>query len=741
MTMTTIETNSNNNIFAFKTPIFHIEDQNVDTNNIDASLPTLTCKVEISPGIYLYGAACDNHIWVSSKELHSYYLSWFTHNGQRKQRQIIEVDPFFTAEAIGQAYNQKIQKRVNDDSYNYGYNYSNWNRTKIIEDYDTYGDRYDYSTRKDIPGKPYNYLKVKLTFMGDSREYIFKFEQPEAGEVDIESHLALSHHIFDIQTDFFGLKSVYKWEIRNSRNYYPWHDAWNKLATCTFKQGVNPFLIRFFESFATNDSRGIKGIEKRKEVKPVLERLQREEPLLWAFYSFLKNGKTVKKMNNNRLLAAVLLDCGKNYKKLKSQLETVLRDTLGTEPKKADLYDSKRTMCMRFPTAQKTDAKARAKAEWHMREGLSAQAQGLGIHPRRHKNLMRAITKNQISLNLFHVTGDPLNLINAEFDLWERALRRKGWTDVIISICGAVTNKNRFEKHITPYLSFLFRIERYLKRHTGRNWTAFPKLVNSEAQLEMQERDENGTVKTRSALTPIADNEKNTITVPYTGLKMYGAQTTYCYSKHYFVFERDSIDQVSGSVIVNELEKKLNGRDDYGLMYYTLDGSDEAQGYPTFLIIFERRNHTPNGDKEPYTFVHFHRVHPCRKKDGRMVPASRLVEECYRYMTSIPAKDVYAQQGDLVFSKNETQKLDSEKSKSVLEFESHKFYCPETPVKFWPNEAKSVKNRLGFVYAEKPFVLQHPEHEWVNFESGYYEIHRTRSWEANPSSVWTYVCD
>lgn len=37
-----------------------------------------------------------------------------------------------------------------------------------------------------------------------------------------------------------------------------------------------------------------------------------------------------------------------------------------------------------------------------------------------------------------------------------------------------------------------------------------------------------------------------------------------------------------------ELELKLNGRDDYGLMFYTLTGTSTATGYPTFLIIFER---------------------------------------------------------------------------------------------------------------------------------------------------------
>lgn len=707
----------------------------------DLSVPILTCKVEISPGVYLHGAAVANHVWIDTKPPHMgriQYPNGYTTTGLRS---VIEVDPFFSVEAIGTAYHQKVTVQERDYSYSWNYSY------KTVEKLDSYGETYDYNTRRNVGGLPYNYLKVKLSFMGVSREETFKFEQPESGEIDIDAK-GQGSNVFVISTEFFGLKSSMDWNIkdRSRYRYNNWNTVFEKLMTCNFKQGVDAFLIRFFETHTTNDGRGIKGIEKRKEIKKNLARLQAEEPLLWAFYSFLKNGTTRKKMSNNRLLAAFLIDCSKSYKKFKKQLETVLRDTLGTKPGDSySLDEDTRAMCMRFPSAIKADAKARSKAEWNMRTGLSAQAQGLGINPRRHKNLMRAVTKGQIALSIFHTTGDPLNLINVEFDLWERALRRKGWSDVIISICNAVTNKNRFEKHVTPYLSFLFRIEKYLKRHTGRNWTAFPKLVNSEAQLEMQERDENGTVKTRSALTPIADNEKNTITVPYAGLRMYGAQTTYCYSKHYFVFEKDTIDQVSGSVVVNELEKKLNGRDDYGLMYYTLDGSVEAQGYPTFLVIFERRKKSPNDPYKPFTFVHFHRVHPCRRKNGKAVPACRLIEECYRYMAgNVRAEEIFAQQGDLIFIKSDKPSdLNNDEAKLVAEFESHKFATKagDPPVKLWPNDAKTIKNRLGFISSDHGFVLEHPEHEWVTFPAGYYEIRRCKSWEANPSAVWSYTFD
>ncbi len=744
--ITTSSTNPDNK------PIIHVDHVSYDWNTeskLDISVPVLTCKVVVSPGVYLYGAACGNHFWVSTDPISTYVIQrYYSRNQQsRQERDVIEVEPFFTVEALGNAYHEMVSVRVRDGGYRYLYDY------KTIQRPDSYGVTYDYNTQQDVGGFPYNYLKTKITFMGESVEHIFKFKQPEAGEVDIDVN-GPGSYVFTVNTSFFGLTSTQFWSIKDNNNYNShsygyrynqWQKAWNALTSCTFKQDVNAFLIRFFQAHTTNDLRALKGIEKRKEIKPVLARLEKEEPLLWAFYSFLKNGHVVKKMSNNRLLASVLLDCGKNYKKFKKQLETVLRDTLGTDPgAHHDMESATRAMCMRFPTAIKADAQARSKAEWNLREGLTNQAQGLGIDPRRHKTLMRAIAKKQISLSIFHTTGDPLNLINAEFDLWERALRRKDWAEVIYNICNAITNKNRFEKHITPYLSFLFRVEKYLKRHTGRNWIAFPKLVNSEAQLEMQERDENGTVKTRSALTPIADNEKNTITVPYAGLKMYGAQTTYCYSKHYFVFEKDTIDEVSGSVVVNEVEKKLNGRDDYGLMYYTLDGSVEAQGYPTFLIIFERRKHTPSGELKPYTFVHFHRVHPSRKKNGRMVPACRLVEECYRYMAgNIRAEEIFAQQGDLIFIKTDKPSdFKDEEGKAVAEFESHRFATgTNSPVKLWPNESKSIKNRLGFINSDHDFVLEHPEHEHVPFTAGYYEIRRCKSYENNPAASWTYTCD
>jgi hypothetical protein len=189
-------------------------------------------------------------------------------------------------------------------------------------------------------------------------------------------------------------------------------------------------------------------------------------------------------------------------------------------------------------------------------------------------------------------------------------------------------------------------------------------------------------------------------------------------------------------IAVNELELKLNGRDDYGLMYYTLTGTPRNTGYPAFLIIMERR--------KSGTHVHFHRVHPCRSKDGKPTPACRLVEECYRYMAgNVRAEEIYAQQGDIIFLKTEQTVQIPDDAKAVKEFESHAFKpLEDKPILLIPNETKSIKNRLGFIYSEGVFMVDHPEHEPIKgIPAGMYEVRRCKSWEANPKAVWVLTID
>jgi hypothetical protein len=260
----------------------------------------------------------------------------------------------------------------------------------------------------------------------------------------------------------------------------------------------------------------------------------------------------------------------------------------------------------------------------------------------------------------------------------------------------------------------------------------------------MNDEDETtGTVKRRSAFTPVADNAKHTITVPFVAVKVYGAVTQWCYAQRYHVFEEGMTDPISGGIVVNDLEVKLNGRDDYGLCFYTLIGTDTATGSPTFLVIFERLKNK--------THVHFHRVRPCRSKDGIRTTACKLIEACYQFMAgNIPASEVVAQQGDLMFLRCDNDpvkagaKVAAPQEGRVLEFESHKFLpLGENGIlSLYVCEAKQPANRLGFIYAPNGLRVEHPEHENIeHLAEGWWEIRRAKSYEANPVVIWSRTID
>lgn len=399
-----------------------------------------------------------------------------------------------------------------------------------------------------------------------------------------------------------------------------------------------------------------------------------------------------------------------------------------------------RLFCEQLPGAKDKLETEKAKTEWQYRKGAREQALGLGIDPIKHKRLLEAVEAKKFPLTLFHKAGKPEHIINVEFDLWEKALKRPGWSETLLEIAADASRRTTYEKNITPYFAFLFHIEKYLKRHTGKPWKAIPKFVSSQWELEMDEDAKQGSTSSkRSALTPIADNEAKTITVPYASLSVTGVRTTYCYSLKYYVLEENTLDVLTGDPIQNELECKLNGRDDYGLMYYTLTGSPPATGYPSFLIIFEK---VPS--KEIGVRVHFHRVHPNRSKNGAPTPACRLIEECYRYMAgNVRAEEIHAQQGDLIFIKTEEVPTKDIEGKPVSDFESHKFIPSNgIPLVLYEKPVKAIKNRLGFIFSEEPFTVSHPEHEdLTDMPAGFYEVRRCRTWEANPKAVWSYTFD
>src|SRR3989338_7380967 len=204
-------------------------------------------------------------------------------------------------------------------------------------------------------------------------------------------------------------------------------------------------------------------------------------------------------------------------------------------------------------------------------------------------------------------------LFNDNWDLFEEFLGKH--RDVGIKLAQLASQRTTYEKSFMSYMYFiLYDLPEYLKKHTGKHWTCLPSIVESAEELEPTQTGQ--TTKKRSALTPVVDNDACTVVVPYACLKVPGVSTTYTYSLNYSIVRRGlSID---GSVSSLDIEEKLNGRDDYGLMFYTLTWSAAGRGYPTFLIIFERLD----GDE---TRVHFHRTHPLRSKGGDNNPVNNWI--------------------------------------------------------------------------------------------------------------------
>ena len=344
-----------------------------------------------------------------------------------------------------------------------------------------------------------------------------------------------------------------------------------------------------------------------------------------------------------------------------------------------------------------------------------------------------AIKEGKIPVSTFFHSQEQYFLLNDNWDLWEGMLARDAETT--ISLANEVCKRKMYEKDLMSYFFFvLHALPEYLEKHTGKAWVCYPKLVSSETELDAPESKDGEPARQRSALTPIVDNENGTVVVPYASLAIPGRQTLYCYSHCYNVLTRGL--SFNGNTVMNDLEVGLNGKDDYGLMYYTLTGSYQGRGYPTFLIIFERRA------EQGGTFVHFHRTHPSRSKDGDYNPIHNWIRVCYNWMAgNVKADSLKAQQGDLIFSllvpEDKVAGLDF--SQEVTVYDHHVF---EEPVKFEPpSQTGRKKNVLGHISLDKDTILSHNEHDDISIPAGIYEIRQCRSWEANPTGIWTLSID
>ena len=326
----------------------------------------------------------------------------------------------------------------------------------------------------------------------------------------------------------------------------------------------------------------------------------------------------------------------------------------------------------------------------------------------------------------FRKAGESYFVYNDNWELWEVML--KDYRDITIKIASEASRRTTYEKDIMSYFYFtLYGLPEYLEKHTGKKWKGIPKLVSSSNELEPPKEGDNGVAKSRSALTPIVDNEKCEIVVPYVSMQVSGYQTTYCYGLDFQVLQRGF--SFKGNAVTQSLEKALNGRDDYGLMFYTLTGSAQACGYPTFLIIFEHLD-----DK---TKVHFHRTHPFRSKNGDYNPVHSWITGCYKWMIgNVNFDRIKAQQGDLAFVS-----IDEFPEGEVTEVNSYDSHCFASPVKFTPYVKKDKQNVLGYVKLDEDTTLRHAEHRHRTIPAGAYEIRQCRSWEANPKGIWSLRID
>lgn len=341
----------------------------------------------------------------------------------------------------------------------------------------------------------------------------------------------------------------------------------------------------------------------------------------------------------------------------------------------------------------------------------------------------KAIKDGELPIGAFFRKSEQYFLLNDNWDLWEEMLSK--YRKTTIELANEVKGRTTYEKDLMSYFYFvLYALPEYLKKHTAKKWKCSPKLVNSQDELEPPKEEDNGITRQRSALTPIVDNDKNTVEVPYASLAMGGGYgTTYCYSHDYHILTKGF--SFNGNVVTKDIEENLNGRDDYGQMFYTLTGSAQGRGYPTFLIIFERRSQ--KGD----TKVHFHRTHPSRSKSGDYNPIHNWVRTTFNWMAgNVNRSLIKAQQGDLFFV--EIADTNLEFKTKVTSYDKH---CFEQGVEFAEYTKATKSNILGYVRLDDKTWLKHTEHDDVLIPAGTYAIHQCRSWEANPSGVWSLRID
>jgi len=608
--------------------------------------------------------------------------------------------------------------------------------------------------------RPYLFGEVEIEFRGEILRRHLKFLCPSVGHVTVEGT--------DLRVDV----EVGSWKghfYESLRENYPIPTIMGHLRGSSFEGGPETLWSSLMSAWTYDcDDEGLTATRTRKTIALNLGRLKTELPFEFRFFEWLRSPRTWEGVSNNKLLSAFLRAVGEDYDKLVAALRDARQpqfsqeefryhswtDSVGVGKNRAVINGLRfrRRLCESLPGVSDKIREEEAKKDYRKQKTAEGQAAGLGITKEAYPKLFAAIAAGDIPTGVFSQPGDHGAPVNREFLLWEKALSQKGWSPIISEVAKNAASRTTYERDITPWLNALFKWPAFLTKHTkGPKWKAMPKFVQSQWELEMDnEGDEDvshaqKTRKERSAFTPQVDNETRTVTIPYVAVSVSGVRTQWCYSRNYYLFEEGFTDPVTGGIVVNDLEKNLNGQgDDYGLCFFTLTGTVTARGYPTFLIIFERRD-------SGATWVHFHRVRPCRITDGHNTPPHQLVERCYQYMAgNVPASWVCAQQGDLIFLRQSKDPLaakakvaENPQSGHSFSFESHTFVSQtDDPITLHISVAKEPKNRLGFLHAPGGMRVEHPEHDHLtSMEAGWYEVRRCKSYENNPVGIWSLNID
>lgn len=488
------------------------------------------------------------------------------------------------------------------------------------------------------------------------------------------------------------------------------------------------------------DKSNIEGITKTMSVvEPFFDELVQEGKDILSMVAFMMAAESSKRTINN-VKFSVIFNKIFGVIKTKDEFLTKIKEmssileTVDTTYSSVDRRDFQTMIMDSIPEARDIKKAALKRKSTGAINKIMDDLDFINIDKDKYPLTHEAIFSGEIPKGtFFRKNGDSYFVYNDNWEIWEEIL--KTHKEIAISIATEASRRTTFEKDLMSYFFFVtHKLPEYLERQTGKKWKCIPKLVSAEKELEPPTEGDNGVSKQRSALTPIVDNENNEVVVPYVSMRLSGYQSSYCYGLDYNVLERGM--SFKGNSVTKDVEKDLNGRDDYGLMFYTLTGSAQTQGYPTFLIIFEHLDHG--------TKVHFHRTHPMRSKGGDYNPIHGWVVGCYKWMVgNVNFERIKAQQGDLVFVEMLPAPIISDdgvipKYEEVNAYDNHKF---ATPVKFLPYLKKEKSNILGYFRIEKDTMLNHHEHKPRLIPAGNYELRQCRSWEANPKGVWSLRID